>query len=152
MEPVFEADFAETSHEFSPERSAHDAVRGIYKNMNWGCQAVCDVVVEEYFDTVEHRKLMKLVAWRIVDKQILHVIELWLGCGYVEDEEHEQNKRGTPPAGVIGPRLAKICPNPVDQAFKRNGLGAICGAVGIETQPREDTEAENGTTSERGLS
>lgn len=152
MELVFEADFAETSHGFSLERSAHDAVREIYKYLNWGCEAVYDVDLEKYFDTVEHHKLMKLVAWHIVDKQILHVIKLWLGCGYVEDGEHKQSKRGTPPAGVIGPWPAKICPNPVDQAFKRNGLGAICGAVGIETQPREDTEAENGTTSERGLS
>jgi group II intron reverse transcriptase/maturase len=125
LEPIFEADFAETSYGFRPEKSAHDAVREIYKYLNWGCEEVYDVDLEKYFDTVEHHKLMKLIARRIVDKQILHVIKLWLGCGYVEDGEHKQSKRGTPQGGVISPLLANIYLNPVDQAFKRSGLGAI---------------------------
>lgn len=125
LEPIFEADFAETSFGFRPQKSAHDAVREIYKYLNWGCVEVYDVDLEKYFDTVEHHKLMKLIARRIVDKQILHVIKLWLSCGYVEDGQHKQSKRGTPQGGVISPLLANIYLNPVDQAFKRNGLGAI---------------------------
>jgi group II intron reverse transcriptase/maturase len=92
LEPIFEADFAETSYGFRPEKSAHDAVREIYKYLNWGCEEVYDVDLEKYFDTVEHHKLMKLIARRIVDKQILHVIKLWLDCGYVEDGEHKQSR------------------------------------------------------------
>ncbi|MER3524859.1 MAG: recombinase, partial [Ignavibacteria bacterium] len=41
-------------------KSAHDAVREIYKYLNWGCVEVYDVDLEKYFDTVEHHKLMKL--------------------------------------------------------------------------------------------
>jgi hypothetical protein len=39
---------------------------------------------------------MKLIARRIVDKQILHVIKQWLSCGYIEDGQHIESKRGTP--------------------------------------------------------
>lgn len=67
LEPIFEADFAESSHGFRPNRSAHDTVREIYRYLNWGCVEVYDVDLEKYFDTVEHHKLMKLVARRIVD-------------------------------------------------------------------------------------
>lgn len=125
IEPIFEADFAETSYGFRPQKSAHDAVREIYKYLNWGCVEVYDVDLEKYFDTVEHHKLMKLIARRIVDKQILHVIKLWLSRGYVEDGQHKQSKRGTPQGGVISPLLANIYLNPIDHAFERNGLGAI---------------------------
>jgi RNA-directed DNA polymerase len=125
IEPIFEADFAETSYGFRPQKGAHDAIREIYKYLNWGCVEVYDVDLEKYFDTVEHHKLMKLIARRIVDKQILHVIKLWLSCGYVEDGQHKQSKRGTPQGGVISPLLANIYLNPIDQVFKRNGLGAI---------------------------
>ena len=31
LEPIFEADFADSSYGFRPEKSAHDAVREIYK-------------------------------------------------------------------------------------------------------------------------
>lgn len=125
MEPIFEADFNASSFGFRPDKSAHDAVREIYKYLNWGCVEVYDVDLEKYFDTVDHNKLMKLIARRIADKQILHVIHQWLSCGYVEDGEHRQSKKGTPQGGVISPLLANIYLNPVDHAFERMKLGAI---------------------------
>jgi group II intron reverse transcriptase/maturase len=125
LEPIFEADFADSSYGFRPEKSAHDAVREIYKYLNWGCTEVYDVDLEKYFDTVDHSKLMKLIARRISDAQILHVIKLWLSCGYVEDGQHRQSTKGTPQGGVISPLLANIYLNPVDQAFERRGLGVL---------------------------
>jgi group II intron reverse transcriptase/maturase len=124
LEPIFEADFAPSSFGFRPEKSAHDAVREVYKYLNWGCTEVYDVDLEKYFDTVDHGKLMKLVARRVVDSRVLHVIKQWLSCGYVEDGQHRQSNRGTPQGGVISPLLANIYLNPVDQAFERRGLGA----------------------------
>jgi len=125
LEPIFEADFAESSYGFRPQKSAHAAVREIYKYLNWGCTEVYDVDLEKYFDTVDHGKLMKLLACRISDGQILHVIRQWLDCGYIEDGQHRQSKQGTPQGGVISPLLANIYLNPVDQAFERRGLGSI---------------------------
>jgi RNA-directed DNA polymerase len=125
LEPIFEADFADSSYGFRPGKSAHDAVREIYKYLNWGCVEVYDVDLEKYFDTVDHGKLMKLVARRISDAQVLHVIRQWLSCGYVEDGQHRQSTKGTPQGGVISPLLANIYLNPVDQAFKRERLGNI---------------------------
>ena len=125
MEPIFEADFTDSSYGFRPKKSAHNAVREIYKYLNWGCVEVYDVDLEKYFDTVEHHKLMKLIARRVSDGQILHVIKQWLSSGYVEEGQHRQSKRGTPQGGVISPLLANIYLNPVDQAFQRSGLGAI---------------------------
>jgi len=125
LEPIFEADFADSSYGFRPERSAHDAVREIYKYLNWGCTEVYDVDLEKFFDTVDHSKLMKLVARRISDGEILRVIKLWLSSGYVEDGQHRQSTQGTPQGGVISPLLANIYLNPIDQAFERKRLGNI---------------------------
>lgn len=125
LEPIFEADFADASYGFRPQKSAHDAIREMYKYLNWGCIEVYDVDLEKYFDTVDHSKLMKLVAKRISDGEILRVVRLWLSCGYVEEGHHRQSNRGTPQGGVISPLLANIYLNPVDQAFERRGLGAI---------------------------
>jgi len=125
LEPIFEADFSDSSYGFRPKKSAHGAIREIYKYLNWGCEEVYDVDLEKYFDTVEHAKLLQLVALRISDGKVLHVIKQWLSCGYVEDGQHKQSKRGTPQGGVISPLLANIYLNPVDQAFEKNGIGKI---------------------------
>ncbi len=121
--PIFEADFADSSYGFRPGKGAHDAIREIYKYLNWGCLEVYDVDIEKYFDSVEHHKLMTLIARRISDGQILHVIKLWLSSGYIEDGQRRQSTRGTPQGGVISPLLANIYLNPVDQAFERRRLG-----------------------------
>jgi len=123
LEPIFEADFSDSSFGFRPKKSAHDAVREIYKYLNWGCEEVYDIDLENYFDTVEHWKLMKLLALRISDGKVLHVIKQWLDCGYIEDGQHRQSKRGTPQGGVISPLLANVYLNPVDKAFERSRIG-----------------------------
>jgi group II intron reverse transcriptase/maturase len=125
IEPIFEADFTDSSYGFRPSKSAHDAVREVYKYLNWGCEEIYDVDLEKYFETVEHWKLMKLLARRISDGRILHVIKQWLSCGYVEDDQHRQSKRGTPQGGVISPLLANIYLHPVDKAFERSRIGTI---------------------------
>jgi len=125
LEPIFEADFSASSFGFRPKKSAHDAIREIYKYLNWGCVEVYDVDIEKYFDTVNHHKLMLLLARRIADGQILHVIRQWLNCGYVEDGQHRQSNCGTPQGGVISPLLANVYLNPVDQGFERRRLGTI---------------------------
>jgi len=125
LEPIFEADFSESSYGFRPNKSAHDAIREIYKYLNWGCEEIYDVDLEKYFDTVEHWKLMRLLARRISDGKIHHVIKQWLSCGYVEDNQHHQSKRGTPQGGVISPLLANIYLHPVDKAFERGGIKNI---------------------------
>jgi group II intron reverse transcriptase/maturase len=125
LEPIFEADFTESSYGFRPKKSAHDAIREIYKYLNWGCEEIYDVDIEKYFETVEHWKLIRLLSRRISDGKVLHVIKQWLSCGYVEDNEYHQSKRGTPQGGVISPLLANIYLNPVDKAFEREGIKNI---------------------------
>lgn len=125
LEPIFEADFSASSYGFRPQTGAHGAEREIYKYLNWGCLEVYDVDLEKYFDTVAHSKLLKLLARRVADQQILHVIKQWLSSGYVEEGQHRQSRKGTPQGGVISPLLANIYLNPVDQAYERQRLETI---------------------------
>lgn len=122
LEPIFESDFTDRSFGFRPKKDAHGAIREIAKLLNWGCTEVYDVDLSKYFDTVDHEKLMKLIALRIVDSRILKVIRGWLSCGYVEDGQHRTPKQGTPQGGVISPLLANIYLNPMDKALVKSKL------------------------------
>ena len=123
IEPIFEAGFADFSHGFRPKRSAHDALRDIYKYINFGCHWVVDADLKSYFDTIPHDKLIKLVCLRITDKSVVKLLVLWLEAGVMEDGMITRNPVGTPQGGVISPLLANVYLNALDQLWVRNHLG-----------------------------
>jgi RNA-directed DNA polymerase len=79
IEPIFEADFQDNSYGFRPKRSAHQALEDVRNHLFEGKTDVIDADISKYFDTISHDRLMQLVAKRIVDKQILKLIKIWLG-------------------------------------------------------------------------
>jgi group II intron reverse transcriptase/maturase len=135
IEPIFEADFEENSYGFRPRRSAGDAVREIKKNLQEGKSDVFDADLSAYFDTIPHKELMHVVALRISDKNILHLIKMWLKAPVMEDGRPKGGKKskvGTPQGGVISPLLANIYLHLLDKAvnrtrgiFQRNGVKMV---------------------------
>ncbi len=130
IEPVFEADFCDNSYGFRPKRSAHDAVDAVAESLNKGHVHVIDADVSKYFDSIPHSKLMAAVAERILDKQILRLIKMWLKAPVVEEDEDGRKRytggkgkrRGTPQGGVISPLLANLYLHLLDRIWKRRGL------------------------------
>jgi group II intron reverse transcriptase/maturase len=123
IEPIFEADFDDASYGFRPKRSASDAVKAIRDKLKEGKTHVLDADLSKYFDTIPHNKLLKLIAMRISDRNILHLIKLWLKAPVVEDGKisgGKRNKVGTPQGGVISPLLANIYLNLVDGLVKNH--------------------------------
>jgi group II intron reverse transcriptase/maturase len=119
IEPIFEADFQENSYGFRPKRSAHQAVEDVRNHLFAGKTDVIDADISKYFDTIPHDRLMQMVARRIVDKQILKLIKMWLRAPIVEEREdgkkgYKGNQKGTPQGGVISPLLSNIFLNFLD--------------------------------------
>lgn len=123
IEPIFEADFEDGSYGFRPKRSAKQAVVKIKEKLVQGKTEVYDADLSSYFDTIPHEKLMKLIAMRISDRKILHLIKLWLKAPVKEDGKMgggKKNKKGTPQGGVISPLLANIYLHLVDKIVKKH--------------------------------
>ena len=90
IEPVFEADFKESSYGFRPKRSAHQALEVIRKACNQGGWWVVDADIQSYFDNINHEKLLKLVEMRINDRRILKLIRQWLKAGVMNAGKYEE--------------------------------------------------------------
>jgi len=79
LEPVFEADFKDSSHGFRPRRGTTGALETLRKLGARGYNHVLDADIRDYFGSIDHDKLMKLVARRISDRRVLRLIRLWRG-------------------------------------------------------------------------
>ena len=137
IEPIFEADFCQSSYGFRPKRSAHDAVDDVAYSMNTGYTEIIDADLSKYFDTIPHSNLMVVVAERICDGAILHLIQMWLKAPVIEVDQDgtkrnigggKGNRKGTPQGGVISPLLANLYLHILDRIWERGNLQQRLGA------------------------
>lgn len=133
IEPVFEADFQPCSYGFRPGRSAHDANEVIRKTANQGHDWVVDADIENYFETIDHSKLMEMVAKRISDRRMLKLIRKFLTAGVLVDGKVRAATSGTPQGGVLSPTLANIYLNYLDTVWQRQ-----CRQIGVLVRYADD--------------
>jgi RNA-directed DNA polymerase len=113
VEPIFEADFMDSSYGFRPKRSAHDALAEVYKHLRGGLKAVYDADLKGYFDSIS----------------VLKLIYMWLQAPVVEQDRSggkkvTRSKKGTPQGGVISPLLANVYLHWFEKVFyAANGPG-----------------------------
>ena len=75
LEPIFEADFQPGSFGYRPKKSAHDAVTRVSEAIIKGKTHVIDLDLRSYFDTVRHHIVLKKVAKRVNDDDVMHLAQ-----------------------------------------------------------------------------
>ena len=135
LEPILEVDFDPNAYGYRPKRSAQGAIQKVHELLRAGYTDVVDADLSKYFDTIPHRELIQCVARRIVDRDMLHLIKMWLKVPV--EERDESGKRlsggrkstcGTPQGGVISPLLANLYMNRFLKYWRITGQDEILQA------------------------
>ncbi len=131
LEPIWEADLEPNAYGYRPRKSAQDAIQKVDELLHEGYTDIVDADLSKYFDTIPHSELMQCVARRIVDRQMLHWIKMWLKAPVEERDENgkrrltggKDNDRGTPQGGVISPALANLYLNRMLKGWRQTKRG-----------------------------
>ena len=142
LEPIFEREFAESSHGFRPKRSAKDALREVDLGLKAGKGYVVDADIKRYFDTIPHDGLLARIAERIADGRVMGLLHQMLERGVLEDREWVETETGTPQGGVISPLLANVYLNPLDHLMQRAGHALVRYADDLVIVCATQAEAE----------
>jgi group II intron reverse transcriptase/maturase len=108
IEPRIDEQFCEESYGCRPNKSAHQALDKVRTNC-WKKPWVIDLDIKNYFNTIDHKLLMKAVDVHVKEKWVKMYIERWLEAPIVTTKGVENPKgQGTPQGGVISPLLANL--------------------------------------------
>jgi RNA-directed DNA polymerase len=115
VEPIFEADFSDSSFGARPGRSAHEAIEKVRTGLRRRRHRVVDVDLSRYFDTIRHDRMLTKVARRISDGQVLAMVKQFL---------KSTGNQGVPQGSPLSPLLANLALNDLDHILDR-GSGFI---------------------------
>jgi group II intron reverse transcriptase/maturase len=121
LEPIFEPVFDDASFGYRRGRSTKDALRKVWKEIQSGSEWIVDADLRDFFGSVDHEKLLRLVAQRIADSRVLCLIRAMLKAGSYGQGRLFPTERGTPQGGVASPLLSNILLTPFDREMRRKG-------------------------------
>src|ERR1700733_699737 len=121
LEPIFEPVFDDANFGYRRGRSTKDAMRKVWKEIQSGQEWIVDGDLKDFFGSVDHEKLLMLVAQRVADGRVLRLIRAMLKAGNYGKGQLFPTERGTPQGGVVSPLLSNILLTPFDQEMRRKG-------------------------------
>ena len=121
LEPIFEPLFDDASFGYRRGRSPKDALRKVWKEIQTGSEWIVDADLRDFFGSVDHEKLLTLVAQRVADGRVLRLIKAMLKAGSYGKGQLFPSERGTPQGGVVSPTLSNILLTPFDREMRLRG-------------------------------
>ena len=107
---IFEMDFLPSSFGYRPGISAHDAIRALTNELQFGrYNFVYEADIKGFFENIRWDCLEQMLEQRIADGALRNLIGKWLRAGVLEEDGrvvHPQT--GTPQGGIVSPVLANI--------------------------------------------
>lgn len=138
----YEAGFSEQSYGFRKGRSAHQAIEQAKRSLDEGKEWVVELDLDQFFDRVNHDKLMGKLAKRIADKRTLKLIRSYLNSGIMEGGLVSPRTEGTPQGSPLSPILSNIVLDELDKELEGRGHSFVRYADDISIYVKSERAAE----------
>lgn len=143
LSPLFEPTMSVHSYGFRPGRSTHDAVQAACAYVRSGKTWAVDIDLKNFFDQVDHDKLMHRVGQVVRDKRVLQLIGRYLRSPLQDRAgQREIRTRGTPQGGPLSPLLANVYLTPLDEELERRGIAFVRYADDIQLYASSERAAQ----------
>ena len=125
LHPILEPQFEPCSFAYRPGRSHLMAVEQVERWRDRGYEWVLDADITQFFDSLNHQRLLAEVAERLTEPKVLDLIQQWITVGSLTARGIELPKAGIPQGAVISPILANVYLDDLDEILTAAGLKVV---------------------------
>lgn len=114
---IYEQKFANHSHGFRPNRSAHTALKEVkgWREATW----FLEFDIRKCFDTINRKRLINILQEEIQDQGLFDILHKMFQAEVINLEfGNEDNEVGTPQGSILSPILCNIYLNKLDTHVK----------------------------------
>jgi len=109
LESIYEPNFRDCSHGFRPGKSCHSAIKNLMDHLfKHEVETVIDVDIANFFGTIDHDWLVKMLRYRIKDEKFIRYLIRMFKAGILSEGELKMTEEGVPQGSVCSPILANI--------------------------------------------
>jgi group II intron reverse transcriptase/maturase len=138
---IYEKVFSEYSYGFRPNRSCHDAIKQALEYLNGGSEWVIDLDIEQFFDQVNHDKLIQILREQVNDSSVLNLVRKYLRAGVMEKGIIKATKTGVPQGGPISVILSNVYLDKLDKELEQRGLRFVRYADDVQIYVKSEAAA-----------
>ncbi len=121
LDPIFDPDFSANSYGFRKGRSPIDAVKQAQSYQKSGRRWVVDIDLANFFDEVNHDRLISRIRRKVNDRHILRLIRIYLRSGIMTGGVMTLRHKGTPQGSPLSPLLSNIVLDELDKELETRG-------------------------------
>lgn len=121
LSSLYELEFSENSYGFRKGRNAQMALTQAEKYLNAGKTYIVELDLAQFFDVVNHDRLISVLRRKVSDERIISLIRKYLRSGIMEGGVTTVRTEGTPQGSPLSPLLSNIVLDELDQELHKRG-------------------------------
>ena len=120
LSSYFDKGFSNRSYAYRAGKSYANAVyraRDFFKNYDFALKTD----IKDFFENIDHEKLLEILRANIRDARIIRLIELWINNGIFEHFDYRAHAKGVHQGDVLSPLLSNVYLNQMDKFLEQSG-------------------------------
>ena len=120
LSSYFDKSFSNRSYAYRSGKSYANAIfraRDFFKIFSFAVKTD----IKDFFENIDHEKLLEILRANICDARIIRLIELWIKNGIFERFDYRTHTKGVHQGDVLSPLLSNIYLNQMDKFLEQSG-------------------------------
>jgi len=122
IEPYFDKLMTNKSYGYRKDKSTIKAIGRCRDYINRGHFWIYKTDIENFFENINHNRLLSILDSHIDDKKVVRLISLYLQNGGFSRYNYVEHKNGVHQGDILSPLLSNIYLNEMDRYLEREGI------------------------------